>query len=60
MSMCHNLDKHNIVKYIDCFQTIYGKALVFESLDISLFDYMEMKDFAPMLLSDIRTIIQQV
>ncbi|XP_036970532.1 interferon-induced protein 44-like isoform X2 [Acanthopagrus latus] len=60
MSMCHNLDKHNIVKYIDCFQTIYGKALVFESLDISLFDYMEMKDFAPMLLSDIRTIIQQM
>ncbi|XP_030288454.1 homeodomain-interacting protein kinase 2-like isoform X3 [Sparus aurata] len=60
MSMCHNLDKHNIVKYIDCFQTIYGKALVFESLDISLFDYMEMEDFAPMLLSDIRTIIQQM
>ena len=29
--MCHNLDQHNIVKYIDCFQ-----ALVFESLDINL------------------------
>ncbi|XP_030278736.1 homeodomain-interacting protein kinase 2-like isoform X3 [Sparus aurata] len=56
----NNLDKHNIVKYIDCFKTSFGRALVFELLDISLYDYMEMTNPAPMLLSDIRTIIQQM
>ncbi|XP_036929518.1 homeodomain-interacting protein kinase 1-like isoform X1 [Acanthopagrus latus] len=55
-----NLDKHNIVKYIDCFPTSSGKAFVFESLDISLHDYFKKTDCAPMLLSDIRTIIQQM
>ncbi|XP_030290887.1 homeodomain-interacting protein kinase 1-like [Sparus aurata] len=55
-----NLDKHNIVRFIDCFLTSSGKAFVFESLDISRFDYWEKTDFAPMLLSDIRTIIQQM
>ncbi|XP_030290664.1 homeodomain-interacting protein kinase 1-like isoform X2 [Sparus aurata] len=55
-----NLDKHNIVKFIDCFQTSYGKAFVFESLDISLYDYWKKRDCAPMLLSDIRTIIYQM
>ena len=54
------LDKHNIVKFIDCFPTTLGKAIVFELLDISLYDYMEKRNDAPMLLSDIRTIIQQV
>ncbi|XP_036929526.1 homeodomain-interacting protein kinase 2-like isoform X2 [Acanthopagrus latus] len=55
-----NLDKHNIVKYIDCFLTSAGEAFVFESLDISLHDYWKKRDCAPMLLSDIRTIIQQM
>ncbi|XP_030269384.1 homeodomain-interacting protein kinase 1 isoform X1 [Sparus aurata] len=59
-SMCHNLDKHNIVKYVECFQTIRGKALVFETLDMSLDAYMMLNKCAPMLLSDIRTIIQQM
>ena len=54
------LDKHNIVKFIDCFQTTLGKAIVFEPLDISLHDYMKKRNNAPMLLSDIRTIVQQV
>ncbi|XP_036945387.1 homeodomain-interacting protein kinase 1-like [Acanthopagrus latus] len=54
------LDKHNIVKFIDCFPTTLGKAIVFELLDISLYDYMEKRNDAPMLLSDIRTIIQQM
>ena len=55
-----NLDKHNIVELIDYFQTKHGKAIVFEVLDISLGDYLEMTSFAPMLLSDIRSVIQQV
>ncbi|XP_030280905.1 homeodomain-interacting protein kinase 2-like isoform X2 [Sparus aurata] len=57
---CYNLDEYNIVKYIDCFQTRVGKALVFEPLDISVYDYIKMRSFAPMLLSDIRTIIKQM
>ncbi|XP_030278368.1 ERI1 exoribonuclease 2 isoform X3 [Sparus aurata] len=56
----NNLDKHNIVKYIDCFKTCFGRALVFELLDISLYDYIKKTNAAPMLLSDIRTIIQQM
>ncbi|XP_030262611.1 homeodomain-interacting protein kinase 1-like isoform X2 [Sparus aurata] len=54
------LDKHNIVKFIDCFQTTLGKAIVFEPLDISLHDYMKKRNNAPLLLSDIRTIVQQM
>ena len=38
--------RRNIVKYIECFQTIRGKALVFETLDISLFDYMKLNKCA--------------
>ncbi|KAM8766626.1 homeodomain-interacting protein kinase 1-like isoform 2-T6 [Acanthopagrus schlegelii] len=57
---CLNLDKHNIVEFIDYFQTKHGKAIVFEVLDISLGDYLEMTSFAPMLLSDIRSVIQQM
>ena len=54
------LDQHNIVEFIDCFQTKHGKAIVLEMLDVSLGDYLEMTSFAPMLLSDISSIIQQV
>ncbi|XP_030280731.1 homeodomain-interacting protein kinase 1-like [Sparus aurata] len=54
------LDRHNIVEFIDCFQTKHGKAIVLEMLDISLGDYLEMTSFAPMLLSDIRSVIQQM
>ncbi|XP_030267138.1 homeodomain-interacting protein kinase 1-like isoform X1 [Sparus aurata] len=54
------LDQHNIVEFIDYFQTKHGKAIVLEMLDISLGDYLEMTSFAPMLLSDISSIIQQM
>ncbi|XP_030269481.1 dual specificity tyrosine-phosphorylation-regulated kinase 1B-like isoform X2 [Sparus aurata] len=58
--MYHNLDKCNIVKYIEHYPAKYGPAIVFERLDISLYEYMDLNKFAPMLLSDIRTIIQQL
>ncbi|XP_036934674.1 homeodomain-interacting protein kinase 1-like [Acanthopagrus latus] len=54
------LHQHNIVEFIDCFQTRYGKAIVLEVLDITLGDYLGKTSFAPMLLSDIRSIIQQM
>ena len=53
-----NPDKqHN--KFIHSFQTSDGEALVYEPLDISLYDYMKKRNDDPMPLSDIRTIIQQ-
>ncbi|KAL7387972.1 hypothetical protein ABVT39_004673 [Epinephelus coioides] len=54
------LDQHNIVKFFDWFDTSYGRALVFEMLDISLEDYIRQTNCAPMRLSDIRAIIQQL
>ncbi|XP_030282904.1 homeodomain-interacting protein kinase 2-like [Sparus aurata] len=54
------LHQHNIVEFMDCFQTRYGKAMVLEVLDITLGDYLGKTSFVPMLVSDIRSIIQQM
>ncbi len=56
----HGFDKYNIVQFFDSFNTQFGRAIVFEMLDISLQDYIFKNSCAPMLLSDIRTITQQV
>ncbi|XP_067462128.1 homeodomain-interacting protein kinase 2-like [Thunnus thynnus] len=56
--MHHNLDKCNIVKFYDWFEVRNGKALVFESLDISLDDYIYYHH--PLCLSKIRVIVQQL
>ncbi|XP_067462125.1 homeodomain-interacting protein kinase 1-like [Thunnus thynnus] len=56
--MHHNLDKYNIVKFYDWFEVRNGKALVFESLDISLGKYIRYHH--PLCLSKIRVIIQQL
>ncbi|XP_067470762.1 homeodomain-interacting protein kinase 1-like [Thunnus thynnus] len=56
--MHHNLDKCNIVKFYDWFEVKNGKALVFESLDISLDKYIHYNH--PLCLSKIRLIIQQL
>ncbi|XP_059184464.1 uncharacterized protein LOC131965145 [Centropristis striata] len=53
------LDQKHIVEFFGWFHTSLGKALVFEPLDISLEDFIIQRDCAPMLLSDIRVIIQQ-
>lgn len=34
-----DIGKYNIVEFIDAFPTQFGNALVFEALDISLYDY---------------------
>lgn len=60
MLMELNLDQRNIVKFFGWFHMDCGKALVFETLDISIADYMMKNRCAPMLLGDISTIIQQV
>ena len=55
-----NLDKHNIVEFIDSWQSPSGDVVVLEALDICLDDYIKRRRQMPMLLSDIRSIIQQV
>lgn len=47
----HDLFKHNIM---------FGEVIVLEALDINLFKHIEKTGFAPMLLSDIRSVIKEV
>nr|XP_033472900.1 homeodomain-interacting protein kinase 1-like [Epinephelus lanceolatus] len=54
------LEQHNIIKFLCCFNTSHGRALVFEMLDMSMRDYMVKTNCAPMRLSDVSTIIQQL
>ena len=56
--MHNNLDKYNIVKFYESFDVTNGKALVFESLDMSLDDYIRRHH--PICLNKIRVIIKQV
>ncbi|XP_030277579.1 homeodomain-interacting protein kinase 2-like isoform X2 [Sparus aurata] len=55
-----NLDKLNIVEFIDSWQSPSGDVVVLEALDICLDDYIKRRRQMPMLLSDIRNIIQQL
>ncbi|CAK6976910.1 homeodomain-interacting protein kinase 1-like isoform X2 [Scomber scombrus] len=56
--MRHQFDQQNIVKFLDSFEMYCGTALVFEALDISLYDYM--LNCGRLCLDDIRVITQQV
>ncbi|XP_060912299.1 homeodomain-interacting protein kinase 3-like [Labrus mixtus] len=51
------LDKHNIVKFHECFSVRNGEALVFESLEVNLYDHLCNNDVT---LDDSRTIIKQM
>nr|XP_029132522.1 homeodomain-interacting protein kinase 3-like isoform X4 [Labrus bergylta] len=51
------LDKHNIVKFHGCFSVRHGEALVFESLETNLYDYLY---YNHVTLADSRTIIKQI
>ncbi|CAK6973187.1 homeodomain-interacting protein kinase 1-like isoform X4 [Scomber scombrus] len=55
--MSHKLDRRNIVKFFESFETSRGTALVFEPLDISLHSYIHSNH--PLSLNDIRLITQQ-
>ncbi|XP_030277983.1 homeodomain-interacting protein kinase 3-like isoform X2 [Sparus aurata] len=58
--MEHKFDQHNIVKFHDSFNTVFGKAMVFETLDMSLLQYISRFRLLPMKLSEVRNIVQQV
>lgn len=56
--MDHQLDEHNIVKFLGCYQRPSEMVLVFEKLDVNLKKYFD--SCFPVPLSEIRSIIQQV
>ncbi|XP_036959553.1 uncharacterized protein LOC119022603 isoform X3 [Acanthopagrus latus] len=58
--MKHKFDQHNIVKFHDSFNTVFGKAMVFETLDMNLLQYISSFRRLPMKLSEVRTIVRQV
>ncbi|XP_059188389.1 uncharacterized protein LOC131971106 [Centropristis striata] len=58
--MCLKLDQSNIIQFLGWFDTSVGKAMVFESLDISLEDFIRKGKCLPMQLCDVSFIIQQV
>ncbi|XP_055015066.1 homeodomain-interacting protein kinase 1-like [Boleophthalmus pectinirostris] len=51
-------DQRNIVTFLEAFDTRLGKVMIFEALDMSLYDYHRTN--APLRLSDVRTITKQV
>ncbi|XP_026156007.1 homeodomain-interacting protein kinase 1-like [Mastacembelus armatus] len=55
-----SLDKSNLVHWHHAFTDKGHICLVFEHLDKSLFDFMKERYFQPLLLKEIRPIVQQV
>lgn len=55
-----DVDKNNLVKFIDNFRYEQYYCLVFEMLDFSLLDLMKERDFTPLCLSEIRVLTQQM
>lgn len=60
MLMDHNFDQRCIIKFLDSFETPFGEAMVFEALDISLYDYICEVNQPPVELDLVRTVVQQV
>eukprot|EP00064_Thunnus_orientalis_P011340 superscaffoldBa00001630_g11370 len=55
-----DLDKNNLVKFFEHFEYREHMCLVFEMLDISLWDFMVNRSFTPLCLSEIQIIAQQL
>lgn len=53
-------DKYNFVTAYECFTHFSHQCLVFEMLDLNLYEFLRNDKFAPLSLSCIRPIIQQV
>lgn len=53
-------EKNHFVKWHEWFNYRGHTCLVFELLDMSLFDFMKRSQFSPMAVRNIRTILQQV
>ena len=57
---CLDPDKSHIVRCHEWFQRTRQIFIVFEILDVSLYDYMCKRKWAPLTLNGIRTIIKDV
>ncbi|XP_063312695.1 homeodomain-interacting protein kinase 2-like [Pelobates fuscus] len=55
-----NPDKFNVVKHYEYFQHNDNMCLVFEMLDISLYDFIKKRNNRPLPVRHIRPIVQQV
>ncbi|XP_047209132.1 uncharacterized protein LOC124860156 [Girardinichthys multiradiatus] len=55
-----DLDKLNVVRLYENFEYEKQVCMVFENLDISLNDYIKMRNYAPMDVSDIRVVAKQI
>ena len=57
--MFRRIDKYHIAKFHGWFGAS-DQLLVFEKMDTDLYEYMRDVNRRPMLLSDVRAVIQQV
>ncbi|XP_034548121.1 homeodomain-interacting protein kinase 1-like isoform X2 [Notolabrus celidotus] len=55
-----NADSHNLVRFFEKFQFMGQMCLVFEMLDMNLFDLLKETDWKPLSLPAIRPIAQQL
>uniref|UniRef100_A0A3Q3B818 Protein kinase domain-containing protein n=1 Tax=Kryptolebias marmoratus TaxID=37003 RepID=A0A3Q3B818_KRYMA len=53
-------DKNNIVRFYSCFKYKTCFCFEFELLDISLYDFMERREWKPLSVAEIRPIAQQM
>lgn len=55
-----NPEEHNFVRVFECFQHKSHTCLVFEMLEVNLYDYLKQQKFNPLPLKVIRPILCQV
>uniref|UniRef100_A0A3P8U874 Protein kinase domain-containing protein n=1 Tax=Amphiprion percula TaxID=161767 RepID=A0A3P8U874_AMPPE len=53
-------DTHNVVKFIEHFEYKGRFCLIFEMLDLDLFDFLESRNWRPLNVAEIRPIAQQM
>uniref|UniRef100_A0A3Q1CI73 Protein kinase domain-containing protein n=1 Tax=Amphiprion ocellaris TaxID=80972 RepID=A0A3Q1CI73_AMPOC len=53
-------DTHNVVKFIEHFEYKGRFCLIFEMLDLDLFDFLESRNWRPLNAAEIRPIAQQM
>ncbi|MED6262821.1 hypothetical protein ATANTOWER_026649 [Ataeniobius toweri] len=53
-------ERNNLLRFIESFTYKGHFCLAFEMLDVSMFDFMKARDFAPLHVSEIRVVAQQL
>lgn len=55
-----NADKNNLIRFIEHFYHQGYFCLVFEMLDIALFDFLKQRSFRPLYVYEVRVVAQQM